>query len=62
MSLITLTKWNRHKYSLTIINDYSKCKWVENIYKKCEVGLALKQIVTYIKNEIKKSDKRFLLD
>lgn len=62
MGPITLTEWNRYKYSLIIINDYSRCRWVENIYKKYKATFHLKQFVTFIKKQTWKSIKYLWLD
>lgn len=56
------TAWNGYKYSLTIIDGYSKFQWIENIYEKHEDGLCIKQFVTFIEKQTGKSVKYLQLD
>lgn len=62
MGPITPTGWNGYKYSLTITNSYSRCRWVENMHEKREAGPRLKQFVTFIEKQTGKSVKRLRLD
>ena len=62
MGPITPTGWNGYKYSLTITDGFSRCRWVENMYEKREAGLHLKQFVTFIEKQTGKSVKRLRLD
>lgn len=62
MGFITPTRQNGYKYFLTIIDSYSKCQLVENIYEKYETGLYVKPFVTFIEKQIRKGVKRLQLD
>lgn len=62
LGFITPIRWNGHKYSLTITDYYFRYRWVENMYEKPEIGLQLKQFVTFIEKQTGKNVKRLYLD
>ncbi len=62
MGPIIPTWWNRYKYSLTIIDGYSRCQCIENMHKKNKARLCVKQFVTFIKKQTRKSVKYLWLD
>lgn len=59
---ITPADWNGCRYTLTIINSYSKCHWVEDLHEKKEAGSALKKFVTFIRNQTSQKVKQLRID
>lgn len=62
MGPITSASWNGCKYALTITDSYSRYCWVEDLYEKREVGLALKKFVIFIGNQTSQKVKRLSID